>query len=303
MTRLTWLAEALRAEGATVAEYDNWQTRSAPTRRTYSPVGIMIHHTAPPVPFPLDNLAGIRAGRVDAPKCQINVKPDGTVWILAAGYAYAAGMGSSVVLDEVRRNIAPAGDAAARSLDNDTNGNPWFVNIEVDHPGDGSPVPAGQLAAAVAAATAVARHQHWSTHTIIGHREWTSRKIDPRWAGTANPMPAFRVAVAAQLGIPKEDLTMYRPVGYRDGFGIPDGDPAVKEWQLLLGFTGGDVDGKYGPMTRDAVAAAAGGDGTAIGPLEGAKIIAKAAGLAGYPLHVHSFQSTADFQGTTGHPD
>jgi len=84
------------------------------------------------------------------------------------------------------------------------------------------------------------------------------------------------------------ETDMYAAVKYHDGFGIDGGDPHVKEWQELLGFTGVELDGKYGDNTKARVAAATSTDGMKIGPVEGAKILgAFGTGNGGLQDHRH----------------
>jgi hypothetical protein len=169
------LYSALVEAGLTVRTYSDWDDRGYSWAKG-KPVGVMIHHTAPPVPFPPESLVG------DKLKANVNTKPDGTVWLLAYDACnYSSGEGSSVVLDEVLSGEVPSANANERQLDDDTNGNPYFWNFENDHLGDGSPIPEVQLDA-IAVATAVVL-DYWGlpTTAVISHAEWTARKSDPYW--------------------------------------------------------------------------------------------------------------------------
>ena len=130
----------------------------------------MVHHTAPPVPYPVAKLYR---------STQLNVKPSGTVYVIAAGYQYASGIGMASVLDRTKAGLAPTGRATETGS---TNGNPWYINIEVDHPGDGTPIPQAQYDALIVTITAICQHQRWGTAKIIAHSDWTSRKLDPWFA-------------------------------------------------------------------------------------------------------------------------
>jgi hypothetical protein len=172
------LDDELRAVGVTVKEYGGW-TSTGGQWADGRPVGLMVHHTAPPVPFPVDSLAGHDQGRI---KCNANVKPDGVVWLIADGACnYSSGSGSGKVLKEVRAGTPPSKNAKDRGLEDDTNGNPWFYNFEVDHEGDGGPIPEEQYVAVVTSLIVVGRHWNLTQGNTVSHAEWTARKSDPYW--------------------------------------------------------------------------------------------------------------------------
>ena len=245
---LTWLADAFRAQGLTVVEEPGWQTRGQPWAAGEPSAG-MQHHTAPPVPFPPTALYS--DGRI---KCHFNVKPDGTVHVIAAGRPnYSSGSGSKIVLDEARRSIAPSGTAAARGLWDSGNMNPHYIGNETDHLGDGSPIPAVQLDAVVRCWRAICGRLGWPPARIVGHAESTRRKIDPRWNGL-DPHVAM-VALRMMIGDEEDDV-------FRRG----DQGPDVRRLQEGLLAAGYDlpvfgVDGDYGQETADAVAAYKGDEG------------------------------------------
>jgi hypothetical protein len=169
------LADALRDSGLSVSEYDGWENRGS-AWSVGIPVGVMVHHTAPPVPFPVGSLVGSQL------KANQNVKPDGTIWLLAyRACNYSSGSGSSKVLAEVRAGTPPSANAKERGLSDDTSGNPWFWNIEVDHPGDGSPIPGVQLDALAVSISVVAEYWNLTVGNVCSHAEWTARKSDPYW--------------------------------------------------------------------------------------------------------------------------
>jgi hypothetical protein len=178
---LQWLGDTLERVVDVVPEA-GWSARSY-RQLPYTPVGVMVHHTAPPNPFPVRVLID---GRPDlpGPLCQLFIDQGGRCHLIAAGYANGAGPGSSIVLTEVRADWPPSGDAKTRGLSDDTAGNRWFINIEVDHPGNGDPLnPLQQIALPRVCATLLV-HQGWTANRIIGHREWTKRKTDPNFGLT-----------------------------------------------------------------------------------------------------------------------
>jgi hypothetical protein len=186
----------------------------------------MQHHTAPPVPFPVDRLYPPGAGydiingqRVYRIKANWNVKPDGTVHVIAAGACnYSSGPGSSVVLGETMRSIAPSGLAVTRMLRDDTSGNSWYLNNETDHVGNGGPIPAAQLDAVVRCWAAICVRLDWTPARIVAHAEWTARKIDPRWNGqdAHEALLSIRAATAALFSGDTEEDYLY-PINLKDG--------------------------------------------------------------------------------------
>ncbi|MCP4897366.1 MAG: hypothetical protein GY906_10380 [bacterium] len=181
MTSPAYLLNALRAAGLDVDTYPDWESRGGGWDNSV-PVGTMVHHTAPPVPYPVDNLAGVTdQGRI---KCNVNAKADGKLVLIAYGACnYSSGKGSTIVLDEVTAGTTPPDQAYKRGLTDDMNGNPHFVNIEVDHPGDGSPIDTETVIAIGLAHIVLAEFWHYPASAIISHAEWTSRKRDPNWNG------------------------------------------------------------------------------------------------------------------------
>lgn len=196
------LAGELRAAGLTVMEYSGWSTRGAAWAELGKPTGIMQHHTTNPVPYPVDQLAGADQGRI---KCNINTKPDGTIWLVAyEACNYSSGAGSSKVLKEVKAGTPPTANANDRGLVDDLNGNPWFFNFENDHKGDGSAIPQAQLDAIILASQVVAKHFGITEKNTISHAEWTARKIDPYWNGDDRCIEAIRSGMAGTVPIPPE---------------------------------------------------------------------------------------------------
>lgn len=178
------LDDELRAAGLAVEEWQGWADAGLVWKQG-KPVGLMVHHTAAPVPFPIGKLAGQDAGRI---KCNVNIKPDGTVWVVALGACnYSSGSGVGVVLNECRAGTPPTLNAKDRGWtedDDDTNGNPYFWNFEVDHKGTGGVIPEAQYVALITALIVCGRHFGLTAENIVSHAEWTARKGDPYWNGS-----------------------------------------------------------------------------------------------------------------------
>ena len=130
---------------------------------------------------------------------------DGTLHLIAAGASnYSSCYGSQIVLEEVRTDTWPGGTARERGLKDSGCGNRYFWNMEAEHPGDGSPMPIIQETAIVELMAAMAEVLEQSIMQEIGHLEWTPRKIDPRWNGPGNRMPALRIAAQQVLETPDD---------------------------------------------------------------------------------------------------
>lgn len=176
-----------------LAVRDGWQTFARPG--SWSPVGVIVHHTAG-----RNDLNTVIHGRPDLPGPLANLYVDRdapwTVTLISGGRCNHAGAGAARVLDEVRQDVAPVGDALARGLIDGPVGNGLFYGLEAENMGDGVqhwPVP--QLEAIAATCAALCRLHGWSANRVIAHREWTRRKPDPRGVS----MPALRARVAALI--------------------------------------------------------------------------------------------------------
>ena len=208
--QLSWLADALRAEGLTVVEHTGWADRSMRPFNEFSPVALLNHHTAgssiltdyPGPPYYRDTSLQT--------KCNVTIRGDGTVVVLNAGWAADSGYGDRLVLNAVQADrplppptdtytstspeVVPGGSNPGRL------GNAWFIDIEVQHLGNGDPIAAVQREALIRSNAAICRRMGWDPRTrVIGHREWTKRKTDPRWDGDTNPMPGIRADTYQRL--------------------------------------------------------------------------------------------------------
>jgi hypothetical protein len=169
----------LRRWGLKVEEKDGWRQRGRPY--DFYPRGVMVHHTASNKDsgnFPSDNI--VTAGRSDlpGPLCLALLGRDGTVRLIASGYANHAGYGG------------PEAGIPANQ------GNTYTYGIEAENNGLGEPWPREQLNAYYRLCAALL---DWmkikDVSKVFGHKEWTFRKIDP--AGIQ--MDEFRRRVQAAL--------------------------------------------------------------------------------------------------------
>lgn len=172
-------------------------------------VGVMVHHTGGRSPM----LHTCQVGRPDlaGPIANINIARTGTVGVVTDGKAWHAGKGSSVVLADVRADRPVTRDAKVRGLGDDTDGNPYFVGIEVDNDGLGEPYPAVQIEALVAVGAALCDAFGWAPARVIHHRQWTARKPDMSYHGDLPALVAARLNHApAPAPAPSEEDDMDR---------------------------------------------------------------------------------------------
>ncbi|WP_228973407.1 N-acetylmuramoyl-L-alanine amidase [Streptomyces sp. DH12] len=163
--------------------------------------GVVIHHTAG-----TSSLALCYEGTsaLPGPLCHTHLSKSGVATMVGHGRANHAGgfaeNAHSAVLNESSTHPRPA---KAEPVD----GNRYYYGIEIENRGDGKDwYPAAQYDAAVRWAAAICRYHGWTADSVIGHKEGTTRKIDPRGPvgkkdGPAWDMDAFRADVAKRLTV------------------------------------------------------------------------------------------------------
>jgi hypothetical protein len=188
------LVATLRAEGVTVVEHTGWRTNNRNSKGSWGPVnGVVIHHTVTSGTTGSVSLCFNGHSALPGPLCHGVIAKDGTVHLVGNGRANHAGSGDGDVLKAV---IAQSATLPAPNQNN-TDGNVHFYGFECVNLGDGKdPWPAVQLEAMVRASAALCRAHGWNAHSVIGHKEWTNTKIDPRGFTMAD----FRIRVAGRLG-------------------------------------------------------------------------------------------------------
>lgn len=172
MIFLTDLADQLRKRGLTVVEVPGWKTRGYAGYGLYGVKGVLHHHTATSrLAFASSNMPTLNVlvnghAGLAGPLCNLGFGRDGTVYVVAAGWANHAGPG------------------AAPGVPRDQ-GNGWLIGIEAESSGvppfDWTPdmlrvwpyLGAALESAYLAALSPYERLQ-------LGHREYSSMgKIDP----------------------------------------------------------------------------------------------------------------------------
>lgn len=262
------LADLLGA-GLTVVEEPGWKTRGANTWAVGKPEGVIEHHTAPPNPYPVKAL--YRDGKI---KCNMATHPDGTVFLVAYNRCnYSSGPGSKVVLVEnVRKSIPPPANARTRGLADNWGGNRHFWNFENSHEGDGRPLPTVQFDAIVESTRVVLDHFGLNANQVIGHSEWSYRKIDPYWDGNRRAIEEIRSALYGAgnpsngegtvllpmelvdwvVNLSDQNLDKMLAAGLYTGQSqywkdLRDSDPGHEAWERF--FTDVDVNAKIGSVS------------------------------------------------------
>lgn len=187
------LVEALRAEGVNVSEYPGWRTHNRNSRGPWGPVnGVVIHHTAG-----TDSLALCYNGMssLPGPLCHTHLAKNGKATMVGNGRANHAGTFAQNAHDAVVAESSNHPRPTAAEL---VDGNRHYYGIEIENRGNGKdPYPKVQYEAAVRWAAAICRAHGWAANSVIGHKEGTTRKIDPSF-----DMDTFRQRVGERLKHP-----------------------------------------------------------------------------------------------------
>jgi hypothetical protein len=194
-TKFTDLATYLRSWGLKVQEVDGWQTRSSNWSKSFSPKGVVCHHTAGPTAngnYPSYNTVLNGRTGIPGPLSQFGLGRDGTVIIFCGHRANHAGVGGPL-------NGIPEDSA-----------NAYMWGIEAENSGTQA-WPAVQLQAYYRLVAALATYSKapFKASMAIGHKEWApGRKTDPSFS-----MATFRTQVqnAINAGKPNSGGTAIVP--------------------------------------------------------------------------------------------
>ena len=176
------LLSALKAEGVKVVEHPGWRTheRDAATGKPFGPVhGVMIHHTAA---LNAENVVYNGRSDLPGPLAHLYIDKQGVAHLLSAGRANHAGGGDKRVLDAVIAETYPLpAPTKHEGSSGAADGNDAFYGFECENLGDGEDHwPAVQMDAIRRAAAAICRAHDWSEKSVIGHKEWSDWKVDPK---------------------------------------------------------------------------------------------------------------------------
>jgi hypothetical protein len=156
MPRQLWLADKVREWGLEVIEDAGWRTRGA---ATFNPKGVIAHHTAGAATGDYPSLRVVRDGRagLPGPLSPVGLGRSGRVWIIASGRANHAGTGSWKGLS----------------------GNASVLGIEAESVGTKDDWTTAQRRVYPVLCAALLDGIGAPASMLCGHKEWTSRKIDP----------------------------------------------------------------------------------------------------------------------------
>ena len=162
---------------------------------SFLPEGVIVHHTAGPKGRKKIDVEALAHGRPDlsGPLANVGISRDGSVSWITNGRAHHAGEGSSKALARVRGDC---GVLIPVEPDDGTYGNSYFFGIEIDNSGRvDDPYPQDQVLAAAQVAALLCYFWKWPPLTrVLGHKEWTRRKVDPSF-----DMDDFRGRVNLEL--------------------------------------------------------------------------------------------------------
>lgn len=242
------LVNHLRRWGLKVQEKDGWRHRGRPYN--FYPRAIIAHHTASGSQsgnFASESVVTFGRSDLPGPLCQVLLGRDGTVKLIAAGYANHAGYGGP-------RAGIPANQ-----------GNTYTIGIEAENNGVGENWSKKQLNAYYRLCAAL---MVWmgttDTSKVFGHKEWTSRKIDPAGINMDTFRSNVRKALAQGPSVKTVRLSRLKP-GKRNKHvllvkrrlhrkGLSRGNEKsnyfgkgmlhdYQGWQKRLGYKGEDADG------------------------------------------------------------
>lgn len=214
------MAKALTLAEITKA-YDKWHVRyqvysGAATRGRpggVAPVGITKHHTgggsASASYLYFLAVTGRPAEGIPGPLCNDATDMGGTVHILAVGRANHAGKGSAATRDKVISEDYPGYTGEIRPGPDAINGNAIYYGDEIIYSGTRPPTAAQYRASVLSAAARCDAHD-WTALSVIGHREHTGRKNDPK---LLEGMAQFRKDVRLCLANGPAACTQYVATG------------------------------------------------------------------------------------------
>jgi peptidoglycan hydrolase-like protein with peptidoglycan-binding domain len=167
---------------------------TVPVAGNFVPVGVVLHHTAANTNRDEIPPSSMIDGREDlsGPIVQFGVSRNGRIDCYTNGRANHAGKGDRAVLNAVR-----ADKPLLDPIEENETGNSYFLGIEVDHRGTSEDPIDDRWTWAANICVALCKLWLWPASRIIGHKEWTDRKIDP-----IIEMDEFRNSVAMSLGQP-----------------------------------------------------------------------------------------------------
>jgi hypothetical protein len=227
-TYLTWLADALRAGGCYVVEYDGWQTRARSSGGFASgrPLAVFWHHTASQT-SPQNDANYMCHGSDNRPVANVLIARDGAVWLLAAGATNTNGKGRSLSFS---RGTVPADSA-----------NSYVFGMEIANSGVGETYPRAQVDAAFKVSNIVNQRMGNRPNDVCTHQHYApDRKIDPAMGGYAVEGSWHPGECTSSGSWNVDDL---RSECQRRGGGAPPPSGEDEYMISVWGYSGNDTDG------------------------------------------------------------
>ncbi|MFI6055495.1 peptidoglycan-binding protein [Streptomyces violascens] len=279
------LVSILRAEGVKVVEYGSWRTHNRNHKGPFGPInGVMIHHTVSSGTDSSVSLCYDGYAELPGPLCHGVIAKDGTVYLISSGRTNHAGGGDEHVLDAVIAEQSLPATHEHEGSGGAVDGNMHFYGFECVNLGNGAdPWPDAQLDAIERAAAAICRAYGWSSASVIGHKDWSDWKSDPRGFS----MTTMRERIARRLGtdpgrpVPQPTYEPFPGVDFFRSYPqspivtamgrrlVAEGCSAYREgpdpqwtgadvqsyakWQRKIGYSGGAADGWPGRKSWDAL--------------------------------------------------
>jgi N-acetylmuramoyl-L-alanine amidase len=208
------------------------------------PGGIIEHHTAGSRNGNLPSRNILENGRpgIPGPLANAGLGRDGTILVLTDRKANHGGLGmASVALAAARGLAYGLGNAKSVGL---IVVNTRYVGLEIENVGTGvEAYPDAQYKALVTWSALICIHMNWDAGHVIGHRESTSRKIDPVYAGPLKSMQHLRTDVDERI----------RQIKAGEVSAPPETGEVFWPRVVGLGMTGADVDLVYRRYNPDAM--------------------------------------------------
>jgi hypothetical protein len=220
---LTWLADALRAEGCKVIEESGWKNRGR--SGSFAPYGVLWHHTAATAstsnPFPSKNVLINGRSDLPGPLCQVGIDYNGGCHIIAAGRANHAG---------ACNGFGP--------FSSSQDGNAQLVGLEIDYNGT-QPMSAAQKDAATRASAAILKKFKRDYNYAARHAETSTTGKWDTGGVTGDQLRKMIKDYMAGGGSGGDDMPSYVHVRKTKASAVKKGTWTYIEWDDII--QGGSV--------------------------------------------------------------
>lgn len=257
MMTMTDIVKHLRSWGLKVSTEPGYKTRGRPY--AFHPRGVLCHHTASSRKsgnFGSEYIVTHGRSDLPGPLCQFLLGRDGQVKVIALGYANHAGVGG------------PHAGIPANM------GNTYLYGIEAENDGVGEPWPKVQLNAYYRLCAALLKYMNITdVNMVFGHKEWTTRKIDPARLNMDDFRRQVKKALAAgdsrpgvrlssfKIGKRNHDVLLVKNALEKRGFGKATNagywgkgvQSSYAKYQKSLGYTGSDANGVPGEQSLNSL--------------------------------------------------